>query len=80
MTRLQEVEKLLDSNLQLITDYTKRAAELIGSVRQLAECQNSIEHTAYIHGKGGGYMQFGKQNIDFLTGWLGNPEREDYEP
>lgn len=35
MTRLQEVEKLLDNNLQLITDYTKRAAELIGSVRQL---------------------------------------------
>ncbi len=34
-TRLQEVEKLLDNNLQLITDYTKRAAELIGSVRQL---------------------------------------------
>ena len=28
MTRLQEVEKLLDNNLQLITDYTKRAAEL----------------------------------------------------
>ena len=28
MARLQEVEKLLDNNLQLITDYTKRVAEL----------------------------------------------------
>lgn len=35
MTRLQEIEKLLDDNLQLITDYTKRAAELISSVRVL---------------------------------------------
>ena len=35
MTRLQEVEKLLDENLALITQYTKRAAELMGSVRQL---------------------------------------------
>lgn len=35
MTRLQEIEKLLDDNLRLITDYTKRAAELIGSVRIL---------------------------------------------
>lgn len=35
MTRLQEVEKLLDDNLGLITQYTKRAAELMGSVRQL---------------------------------------------
>ena len=35
MTRLQEVENLLDNNLQLITDYTKRAAELISSVRVL---------------------------------------------
>ncbi|GEM_PF-4230262 len=35
MTRLQEVEKLIDENLALITQYTKRAAELIGSVRQL---------------------------------------------
>ena len=35
MTRLQEVEKLIDNNMQLITDYTKRAAELISSVRVL---------------------------------------------
>ena len=35
MTRLQEIEKLLDDNLRLITDYTKRTAELIGSVRIL---------------------------------------------
>lgn len=41
-TRLQEVEKLLDSNLQLITDYTKRAAELIGSVRQLEKERDKL--------------------------------------
>lgn len=35
MSRLQEVEKLIDNNMQLITEYTKRAAELIGSVREL---------------------------------------------
>ena len=35
MTRLQEVEQLLDSNLALITEYTKRAAELLGTVRVL---------------------------------------------
>ena len=35
MTRLQEVEKLLGTNLALITEYSKRAAELIGSVRIL---------------------------------------------
>ncbi len=35
MTRLQEVEKLLDTNLALITEYSKRAAELMGSVRIL---------------------------------------------
>lgn len=35
MTRLQEAEKLLDTNLQLISDYSKRVAELIGSVRVL---------------------------------------------
>ncbi len=41
-TRLQEVEKLLDNNLQLITDYTKRAAELIGSVRQLEKERDKL--------------------------------------
>lgn len=35
LTRLQEVEKLLDTNLALITEYSKRAAELMGSVRIL---------------------------------------------
>lgn len=42
MARLQEVEKLLDNNLQLITDYTKRAAELIGSVRQLEKERDKL--------------------------------------
>ena len=42
MTRLQEVEKLLDNNLQLITDYTKRAAELIGSVRVLEKERDKL--------------------------------------
>ena len=41
-TRLQEVEKLLDNNLQLITDYTKRAAELIDSVRQLEKERDKL--------------------------------------
>ena len=41
-TRLQEVEKLLDNNLQLITDYTKRAAELISSVRQLEKERDKL--------------------------------------
>ena len=41
-SRLQEVEKLLDNNLQLITDYTKRAAELIGSVRQLEKERDKL--------------------------------------
>lgn len=42
MTRLQEVEKLIDNNLQLITDYTKRAAELIGSVRMLEKERDKL--------------------------------------
>ena len=42
MARLQEVEKLLDNNLQLITDYTKRAAELISSVRQLEKERDKL--------------------------------------
>lgn len=28
MTRLQEIEQLLDTNLQLVTNYSKRVAEL----------------------------------------------------
>lgn len=35
MTRLQEIEQLLDTNLQLVTDYSKRVAELMGSIRIL---------------------------------------------
>lgn len=42
MTRLQEVEQLLDSNLQLITDYSKRIAELIGSVRVLEKERDKL--------------------------------------
>ncbi len=42
MTRLQEIEKLLDNNLSLITEYTKRAAELIGSVRQLEKERDKL--------------------------------------
>ena len=35
MTRLQEIEQLLNTNLQLVTDYSKRVAELMGSIRIL---------------------------------------------
>lgn len=42
MTRLQEIEKLLDDNLRLITNYTKRAAELIGSVRILEKERDKL--------------------------------------
>lgn len=42
MTRLQEVEKLLDENLALITQYTKRAAELMGTVRQLEKERDKL--------------------------------------
>lgn len=42
MTRLQEVEKLLDTNLQLIAEYTKRVAELIGSVRVLEKERDKL--------------------------------------
>lgn len=35
MSRLQEVEKLLDSNLECVTAYSKRCAELLGSIRAL---------------------------------------------
>lgn len=42
MTRLQEVEKLLDNNLQLITEYSKRVAELIGSVRILEKERDKL--------------------------------------
>lgn len=42
MTRLQEVEKLLDNNIQLITDYSKRIAELMGSVRVLEKERDKL--------------------------------------
>jgi predicted hydrocarbon binding protein len=42
MTRLQEVEKLIDDNLALITQYSKRAAELMGSVRQLEKERDKL--------------------------------------
>lgn len=42
MTRLQEVEKLLDNNLALITEYSKRAAELLGSVRTLEKERDKL--------------------------------------
>lgn len=35
MTRLQEVEKMLIENIALVTEYSKRAAELWGSIRVL---------------------------------------------
>lgn len=35
MTRLQEVEKLIDDNLEIVNKYTRRAAELMASVRKL---------------------------------------------
>lgn len=35
MSRLQEVEKLIQDNCRLVSEYTKRAATLMGSVRQL---------------------------------------------
>ena len=42
MTRLQEVEKLIDDNLKLVTEYTKRAAELIGSIRILEKERENL--------------------------------------
>lgn len=42
MTRLQEVEKLLDNNLSLVTQYSKRIAELMGSIRVLEKERNKL--------------------------------------
>lgn len=42
MTRLQEVEKLIDNNLALVTEYSKRAAELMGSVRILEKERDKL--------------------------------------
>lgn len=41
MTRLQEVEQLIDNNLALVAEYSKRAAELMGSVRILEKSVTS---------------------------------------
>jgi len=35
MTRLQEIDNLIDANLELVSYYSRRAAELMGSVRVL---------------------------------------------
>ena len=35
MTRLQEIDNLIDANLALVSYYSRRAAELMGSVRAL---------------------------------------------
>ena len=42
MTRLQEVEQLIDSNLALVAEYSKRAAELMGSVRSLEKERDKL--------------------------------------
>lgn len=42
MTRLQEIEQLLDTNLQLVTDYSKRVAELMGSIRILEKERDKL--------------------------------------
>ena len=62
--------------------YTPTHGDIVRNMtdRQLAEMQNRHEHTGYVHGKGSGVMKFGKANIDFLTGWYGAPDGEDYEP
>jgi hypothetical protein len=41
-TRLQEVEQLIDNNLALVTEYSKRAAELMGSVRILEKERDKL--------------------------------------
>ena len=42
MTRLQEIEKLLDDNLSLVTQYSKRIAELLGSIRVLEKERDKL--------------------------------------
>lgn len=42
MTRLQEVEQLIDNNLALVTEYSKRAAELMGSIRILEKERDKL--------------------------------------
>lgn len=51
--------------------------------RKIQECEERASDTSAKltdeHGSGG-VMKFGKANIDFLTGWYGAPDGEDYEP
>ena len=42
MTRLQEVEQLIDKNLALVAEYSKRAAELMGSIRSLEKERDKL--------------------------------------
>lgn len=42
MTRLQEVEQLIDNNLALVAEYSKRAAELMGSIRALEKERDKL--------------------------------------
>lgn len=42
MTRLQEVEQLIDNNLALVAEYSKRAAELMGSIRTLEKERDKL--------------------------------------
>ncbi len=42
MTRLQEVEQLIDNNLALVTEISKRVAELMGSVRVLEKERDKL--------------------------------------
>lgn len=42
MTRLQEVEQLIDNNLALVAEYSKRAAELMGSIRSLEKERDKL--------------------------------------
>lgn len=37
MNRLDEIDVLINQNLKLISDYTKRASELVESVAKLTE-------------------------------------------
>lgn len=42
MNRLDEIDVLIKQNLKLISDYTKRASELVESVAKLTEEKNEI--------------------------------------
>lgn len=42
MSRLQEVESLIDNNFKLVIEYTKRAAELMRSIRSLEKEREKI--------------------------------------